>query len=363
MDFHKKWFLRLGLLLLVFVVMYLFLKLRALWFPVMKIFAVVLTPFVIAAFITYLLHPIVEKLYENNLPRWLSILIIYLLFFGGIGFALYKGIPAFVVQLRDLVENVPQLTNQYREWISAVQVQTSTLPVGVQNMIDEGISAVEQKLNSLLDKVIDFLMGILNSIVMIAIIPFIVFYFLKDIELLKKAVWYLTPGKWRASGIRFLRDVDQSLGGYIRGQLLVCTIVGASAALIFWLIGMNYPLILGSIIGITNIIPYFGPVIGMLPALIIAATISMKMVIILFVILLLLQFLEGNLLSPYIVGKSLRMHPLIIMLALLAGGEIGGIVGLILAVPVTAVLKVSIVHAKNHFMHMKEKAVEAVKER
>ncbi|MFS8629718.1 MAG: AI-2E family transporter [Bacillales bacterium] len=130
MDFHKKWFLRLGLLLLVFVVMYLFLKLRALWFPVMKIFAVVLTPFVIAAFITYLLHPIVEKLYENNLPRWLSILIIYLLFFGGIGFALYKGIPAFVVQLRDLVENVPQLTNQYREWISAVQVQTSTLPAG-----------------------------------------------------------------------------------------------------------------------------------------------------------------------------------------------------------------------------------------
>ena len=135
------------------------LKLRALWFPVMKIFAVVLTPFVIAAFITYLLHPIVEKLYENNLPRWLSILIIYLLFFGGIGFALYKGIPAFVVQLRDLVENVPQLTNQYREWISAVQVQTSTLPAGVQNMIDEGISAVEQKLNSLLDKVIGFFDG------------------------------------------------------------------------------------------------------------------------------------------------------------------------------------------------------------
>lgn len=362
-DFHKKWFLRLGLLLLVFVVIYLFLKLRALWFPVLKICAVVLTPFMIAAFITYLLHPIVEKLYENNLPRWLSVLIIYLLFFGGIGFALYKGIPAFVVQLRDLAENAPQLTNQYREWISAVQEQTSTLPAGVQNMIDEGINAIEQRLNSLLDKVLEFLMGILNSIVLIAIIPFIVFYFLKDIELLKKAVWYITPRKWRDIGICFLRDVDQSLGGYIRGQLLVCTIVGAAAALIFWFIGMNYPLLLGSIIGITNIIPYFGPIIGMLPALIIAATMSMKMVIMLLIILLLLQFLEANFLSPYIVGKSLRMHPLIIMLALLAGGEIGGIAGLILAVPLTAVLKASIAHAKNHFVSMKERSVEAVKER
>lgn len=362
MDFQRKWFIRLGLLLIFFIVIFVFLKLKPIWLPIIEIIMAVFTPFIIAGFITYLLHPFVEKLHENNLPRWLSILIIYIIFFGGIGFALYKGFPAFVVQLRDLVENAPRFTNQYRDWVSLIQDKTSTWPMGVQNMIEDGITTVEDKLDILLNKILDSMMGILNSIVIIAIIPFITFYFLKDIDLLKKALWYLTPRKWREDGIKFLQDVDKSLGSYIRGQLIVCGIVGGAASVIFWLIKMKYPLLLGSIIGITNIIPYFGPIIGLIPSLIIAATMSMRMVIIMLIILLVLQFLEGNVLSPFIVGKSLHMHPLLIMLALLAGGKIGGIAGLIFAVPILAVIKVSLVHARNHFIRIKEKP-EQVKER
>lgn len=362
MDFQRKWFTRLGLLLIFFIVVFVFLKLKPIWLPIMEFSMAVCTPFFIAGFITYLLHPVVEKLHANNLPRWLAILIIYIVFFGGIGIALYKGIPAFVVQLRDLVENAPKFMNQYREWILLIQDKTSTWPSGVQNMIEEGITTVEDKLDVVLNKVLDILMGIFNSIFIIAIIPFIAFYLLKDIDLLKKAVWYLTPRKWRETGMKFLQDIDKSLGSYIRGQLIVCGIVGGTATVIFWLIKMKYPLLLGSIIGITNIIPYFGPIIGLIPALIIAATISMRMVIIMLIILFVLQFLEGNVLSPFIVGKSLHMHPLLIMLALLAGGKIGGIAGLIFAVPILAVIKVSLVHARNHFIRIKEKP-EQVKER
>lgn len=120
---------------------------------------------------------------------------------------------------------------------------------------------------------------------------------------------------------------------------------------------MKYPLLLGFIIGVTNVIPYFGPIIGAIPAVIIAATLSGKMVIISLVIIFILQFLEGNILSPFIVGKSLHMHPLFIMFSLLAGGEIGGILGLILAVPILSISKVAILHAKDHFVryrHPKE---------
>ena len=112
---------------------------------------------------------------------------------------------------------------------------------------------------------------------------------------------------------------------------------------------MKYPLVLGTIIGITNVIPYFGPIIGAIPAMIIAATMSGKMVMTVVIIVLVLQFLEGNVLSPLIVGKSLHMHPLFIMLALLAGGELGGITGMILSIPILAVLKVIILHARVHF--------------
>lgn len=148
----------------------------------------------------------------------------------------------------------------------------------------------------------------------------------------------------------FLHDVDRSLGSYIRGQLTVCTIIGLLATVSLWLAGIRYPLVLGVIIGITNIIPYFGPVIGAFPAIIIAATISVKMVFLVIIIIFGLQFIEGNILSPLIVGKSLHIHPVLIILALLIGGEIAGVVGLILAVPVFAVLKVTITHISSHFI-------------
>lgn len=358
MDVRLKWFYRLGFLLLLFFILYFFLKLKLIWLPVVHIIGIVLFPFLISAFITYLLHPIVEKLNESLLPRWLAILIIYLLFFGGVGYALYKGVPAFILQLRDLVENAPDFTSQYRQWVVVIQEQTSAWPEGFQERIDDGILAAEAKLDELLTRVINILVGFLNSIVTVAIIPFITFYMLKDIEAIKKTAWYLTPRKWRATGIQFLRDVDKSLGGYIRGQVLVGVAVGSIAALLFWFVDMKYPLLLGFIVGITNIIPYFGPIIALVPIVIIAATMSVKMVIISIVIVFILQFVEGNILSPLIVGKSLHMHPLMIMLALLAGGEVGGVVGLIVAVPILAILKVSIVHASNYFMQANQNKKE-----
>lgn len=349
MQIQMKWYYRIAFLLLIFFVVFIFLKLKPIWLPIIDVITIVLMPFLVAGFITYLLHPVVERLHESLFPRWLSILIIYLLFFGGVGIALYKGIPAFIVQLRDLVENAPLVTDQYRSWILYIQEQTSTWPEGVQDQIDLGIAKAEEALNRLLTRVMDLLMSILNSIFLIAIIPFIAFYMLKDIELINKVVWYLTPRKWRTNGIQFLRDVDKSLGGYIRGQLLVGVSIGTIAALLFWIVGMKYPLLLGSIVGITNVIPYFGPIIALIPIVIIAATMSFKMVITTVIIIGILQFIEGNILSPLIVGKSLHMHPLMIMFALLAGGEIGGMLGLILSVPILAILKVSLVHARNHF--------------
>ncbi|MDF1510655.1 AI-2E family transporter [Robertmurraya sp. DFI.2.37] len=355
MDNRLRWIYRFTFLLLLFVLIYVFFKLKPVWLPFIDMVAVIFTPFIISAFITYLLHPIVEKLHENYFPRWLSILIIYLLFFGGIAFAIYKGLPAFILQLRDLVDSAPEFANQYRSWVILIQEQTSAWPEGFQERVDEGIIAAEQAVDRMLTKLLDYLVGILNSMIMIALIPFITFYMLKDVDLIKKAAWYLTPRKWRKKGVQFLKDVDESLGGYIRGQILVGASVGTIAAFLFWFVDMKYPLLLGVIVGITNIIPYFGPIIALVPITIIAATMSMKMVITSVIIVVILQFLEGNILSPLIVGKSLHMHPLLIMLALFAGGEMGGIIGLILGVPILAILKVILLHSRNHFVQTRLK--------
>lgn len=357
MDIRLKWYYRLGFFLLLFALIFIFLKLQSIWLPVVKVILTIFIPFIIAAFITYLLHPIIERLHDAGLHRGLAVLIIYLLFFGGIGFGLYKGIPAVLAQIKDLTENIPVFAEQYMKMVDKIQDRTEAWPDGMRDRIDTGIVAVETKLNQALSRILNGIVHLINSIVIFAIIPFIVFYMLKDYQLMKKMVWYLTPRAWRKQGVLFLRDVDESLGDYIRGQLLVCVLIGVISAALFWVTDMKYPLLLGFICGVTNVIPYFGPVIGAIPAVIISAAISGKMVLISLAIIFVLQFLEGNILSPLIVGKSLHMHPLFIMFALLTGGEIGGVLGLILAVPILSVVKVAVIHAKEHiiqYRHAKE---------
>jgi predicted PurR-regulated permease PerM len=355
MDIRVKWFYRIGFLLLLLISFYVLLKIRFFWMPILEVIAIILLPFFISGFITYLLHPIVEKLHEKGINRGLAILLIYFLFFGGVGYSLYKGIPAFIAQLKDLAESAPILAEQYKGWIKTLQDHTSKWPDGIQVKVNDGINAFEKRLDTFLTVMVNFLLNFLNFAIVIMVIPFIVFYMLRDFPVIKRAIWYLTPKSWRQQGIHFLRDVDESLGSYIRGQILVCIVIGGMSAIAFWIFHLKYALLLGIIIGVTDVIPYFGAIIGAFPAVIIAATVSVKLVIMTIATIVILQFLEGNILSPYIVGKTLHMHPLLIMLAITAGGEIGGIIGLLFAVPILVVLRVAIAHAKNHFIRGRTK--------
>ncbi|WP_033828333.1 AI-2E family transporter [Bacillus andreraoultii] len=349
MDIKVKWFYRLGFLLLLFVVLFIFIKLAPMWEPVVQIFITVLLPFIIAGFIAYLLYPLVDKLHKNGLQRWLSVFLVYVLFFGGIGYAVYKGIPIFIKQLKDLSENVPMLIDQYEMWANYIEKKTKTWPLGIHEQIDAGFDKINDGIERFIDRVLNFFLWLFDRFFLLLLIPFIAFYFLKDIAYIKSTFWSFIPRKWRKQTSIFLENVEQSLGNYIRGQLIVCATVGIIASIFFWIIKIDYPLLLGSIIGITNVIPYFGPFIGIVPAAIIASQISIKMVIFVVLFLFCLQFVEGNILSPYIVGKSLRMHPLLIMFSILIGGEIGGVIGLIFAVPIVAIIKTTFMQAFEQF--------------
>lgn len=343
---NYTWLIRAVTLLIFLLCFFVFLKLTPIWKPITLIMLTALTPILISAFITYLLHPIVEIIHKQGIPRVVAILSIYILFFGGIGFGFYKLIPQILNQFKELNENIPYLMNKYRDWINEIDYRTEHFPDGIHQRIEQGLERIETGFDQFISTLGTIVKNLLNYLILFAIIPLIVFYMLKDIILFKKAVWYMTPRKWRRPGIQLLKQIDESLGNYIRGQLFVCLLIGVAASVSLWIAGINYPLILGVIIGVTNIIPYFGPIIGAIPAIIVATTISGKMVLIVIIIILLLQFLEGNILGPLIVGKSLHMHPVVIIIALLVGEEIAGIVGMILAVPVLAILKEIVFHVK-----------------
>ncbi len=340
------WIYRLGLLLLLFLCFFVFLKLKPMWAPILSLIKIVLVPFLTAYFIAYLLHPLIEKLHQKGMPRTLAILLIYILFFGGVGYGIYKGIPVAISQMREMNENLPQFIKMYENWTDGIQSGTKNFPHFINEKIKQAFIGMEAKLESMLNRIVSTARGLLDSLLIIVLIPFIVFYILKDYGEFYHIFWKLVPKKWRSEGQRVAADIDKSLGSYIRGQLLICAILAGLASLVLWAIGMKYPLLLGIVIGITDIIPYFGPILGTIPTLIVATTISTNMVIKTGVALAILQFVESNILSPYIVGKSLHMHPVVIMFALLIGGEIGGIAGLILAVPVLAILRVVIMHTR-----------------
>lgn len=354
MNISMKWFYRLGFLLLLFFVVFLFLKLQPIWLPICIIFGKALIPFGIAAFISYLLHPVVEKLHQRGFNRSLSIVLIYAVFFGGVAFAIYRATPVILRELEDLMESTPYLADQYTDIIQVIEQKTSNWPTQFKSRIQEAIVFMEGRMEVLLMKAIEYTVQLPDFILLFALVPLVAFYLLKDWFLIKKAAWNLTPQKVRRQGAAFMKDIEKSLGSYIRGQVIVCFIIGVVSTLLLWLLDVKYSLLLGIIIGVTNIIPYFGPIIGAIPAVLIAAATSTKQVIWVAVIVFGLQFAEGNILSPLIVGKSLHMHPLLIMLSLFIGGEIGGVVGLLVAVPILAILKVALTHARIHFKRQRQ---------
>ncbi|MGN1400865.1 MAG: AI-2E family transporter [Bacillus sp. (in: firmicutes)] len=352
---NMKWITRLGSLLLLFFVILLFFKLKPIWYPPLLLIMKAAVPFSMAAFISYLLYPVVEKLHQRGMSRSLSIILIYALFFGLLGAGLYKGIPVLIDEVESLMVTTPEVAQKYTVFIDFINEQTERWPVQLKQKIDEGIVFFEVKAESFLTKILASLTKLFDWVIVFAIIPLIAFYFLKDWATIKKTAWYITPARIRKQSIAFIRDLEESLGDYIRGQLLVCLIIGVASALLLWALDIKYALLLGIFIGATNVIPYFGPIIGAIPAAVIAAAAGTEQIIYVVIVVFALQFVEGNLLSPLIVGKSLHMHPLLIMLSLFLGGEVGGIAGLVLAVPILAFLKVSVMHGKVHFMKEMER--------
>lgn len=339
------WLIRSTVVLLIFLCGYIFLKLQEIWLPILRLFAFIAVPLLLSAFITYLLHPIVDALHKRNMPRWLATTVIYVIFFAGAGIAAVKGLPYIITQLHHLAESIPDLFQTYGAYANQLTSQIyADVPEMFHDRVEALLTDLEAYFDTLIEKAINAVKEVINSFFIMIVVPFLVFYFLKDFDKIKTAVWYFTPKRWRKHGQQLIQEIDQSLGQYIRGQLFVITLLCIMASLSFWAIDLPYPILLGMITGIADIVPYFGPFLGAIPVLFIAMTISFNMVIWVLAIIFILHFLEGNVLSPLIVGKSLQMHPALIILVLLVGGELAGVIGMVLAVPFFAVMRVVVVY-------------------
>ncbi len=305
-----------------------------------------LYPFIIAFFLAYILNPAVGYFEGKGMKRVWAIACVYVLLFICLFIVGSRLIPVFIRELESFGQELPHMAAKVEELIVSLQsqYQQSALPYSLRVALDNGLITIQATLQEFVASVVDGLVHTITHFIGLAISPVLAFYLLHDWHELIAAVLRTLPARWRHETVLILRDVDRVLSGVIRGQVTVAVIVGILVSTGLYLLDVRYALIIGILAGALDVIPYFGAFIGATPgvtvALLSSPLLALKVALLFFVI----HQLEGTIIGPKILGENVGLHPLSVIFFLFIGEELGGLVGMLLGVPVGAVGKVLLSH-------------------
>lgn len=302
----------------------------------------VLTPFLLALGLSYLMNPLVTYLEKRGAPRGVGTLVVYVgftLFIALVGVYLF---PRLFSQLETLAEVIPEQAQQIQARLVAFYARFNrfNIPGPLKGAVDDGIRRTEAALADFVRRMVSAVPGLLPKMTMLILVPVLAFYFTMDFPEIK--MWLLSwiPSRWRSEVVGLLIEMDHALGSFIRGQLLVSAVVGVLIFVGLSIIGIDFALVIGLVAGLFNIVPYFGPVIGAIPAVIFAFLKSPVLVVYVIILFLLVNQFESAVVGPNILGEQVGLHPVAVIFAILAGGHLFGVIGVLLAVPTAAIIKV-----------------------
>lgn len=318
-------------------------------------FMSLLTPFIIGAIIAYVLSPLVDWMEKKlKLKRWMTIFIIYgVTIFMSIGFIIMI-LPFITSSIIDIINQIPQYAADVEQWITnnfeALTNNFDTLIVSNMSQIQDALLAIIPKISTLAKLILDNFLGatvsITTIVVNIALGLIISIYMIIDkeeiISYIKKVVFIVFKKDRATLIVDVVKTFNSNIGTYIVAKSIDSFFVGVVSFIGLAVIGSKYSLLFGIICGFTNMIPYFGPIIGMVPVILINIFYSPAIAIGSWIFLLLLQQIEGNIIEPKFVGGKLGLSPLLTLLAVSIGGGFFGILGMILSVPVMGVIKIYI---------------------
>lgn len=310
----------------------------------------VLTPFFIAFALAYLLDPLVDRLEALKIPRTLGIILLMALFFLFVFLAGAFLLPMFQIQVEKLAANVPSYIGAIQQWLTPLVEKISAIdPVKTREIMNMGL----QKFGELPLKVVTgatallwgSISGAFNVILMavsLVIIPVAMFYLLRDFDQIKEKIFNLIPPRFKDQTLDVLGEIDRVLSKFIRGQLMVATFMAVLYSIGLLLAGAPMSLFLGIVAGYANLVPYLGIVFGFVPAALLTFLHYQEFlpVLTVFGVFALVQALEGMIITPRLVGDQVGLHPVALMIAVLIGAEFFGLMGVLLAVPVAAIINV-----------------------
>ncbi|WP_099825513.1 AI-2E family transporter [Oceaniglobus indicus] len=314
----------------------------------------VILPFLLGGGIAYLLDPLADRLQKLGLSRAMAttvITIIAILLFVVLALAV---IPTLINQAAGLIESAPKIANNLQAFL------TDRFP----GIIDDGSvlrkslagvgEAIQARGGELMNRLLASVSGVLNVLVLVVIVPVVAFYLLLDWDNMVAKIDALLPRE-HVDTVRYLaREIDRTLAGFLRGQGLVCLILGVYYAVGLMLVGLQFGLVVGAIAGFLTFIPYVGALVG--GGLAIGLALfqfwgDWMWIVLVYAIFQSGQFIEGNILTPKLVGSSVGLHPVWLIFALSAFGALFGFVGLLVAVPLAAALGVLVRYALDRYRH------------
>jgi len=312
----------------------------------------VFTPFLYGFILAYLLNPLVDALEARGLKRGLAITLVYLFLGVGISGLVVYALPALLRDLNLIVEAIPEYTKIVQQTVQDIQLGYRQVPIpdGIRQISDEMIREGEAMALGIVQGFARGVLGFFSQAFNLVLAPILSFYFLLEFNRIGRVFLELVPVRYRPELTQIGSEINVVIKRFIRGNLLVAFLVGLMAVIGMTLIGMDFPLLIGIVVGLTNFIPYFGAFISALPAVLIASLKSKWLAVYVIGLMLVIQQIEGNIISPKILGNSVGLHPLLIIFALMEAGQVWGVVGLLVAVPAAAILKILLKHLYRHLV-------------
>lgn len=323
-------------------------KINFLFQPLATMFTTLFAPILISGFFFYLLNPLVVFFTKKGMKRSLAVALVMLLLVGILVFLFILIIPNVVNQLSTLISRMPATITMLEKWVNQLTHHPLLQDIDFQSYLDKfGVSIsgiAKSTLNGLGSGFGSFISSVAGVVVLIVTVPFMLFYMLKDGQKFLPMISKYFPEKHKDEIITLLNKMSGTISKYISGQMIECAFVAVFTFLGYMLIGVDYAFLFGIIAGTTNMIPYIGPYLGLAPAVLVTVFADPWKAILACIVVLIVQQIDGNIVYPNVIGKSLDIHPLTIIILLLVAGNIAGLLGMILGVPLYAVCKTVVIY-------------------
>ena len=330
------------IVILLGIAIYLYTEISYIFTPINAIVSSIITPIIVAYVFYYMLNPLVN-FFSKKISRFSASLLAILVGVITILIVIIGVVPIIVEQTQNLITALPRYIEIVKGYLEEYSDNAYVQVVVEYVNTNLNVSKISERLISIATSVAQGIVSSISSTASVLVtMPFVLFFLLKDASQFNKFVISLLPKKFEKSVAETIDEIDDKVGSYIQGQMLVSLCIGVMLFIGYNVIGLHYAFSLATIAAFLSIVPYLGPAIAITPAMLVAASTSWVMVVKMLVVWGIVQFLEGNIISPNIMGRSMNMHPLTVIFVILIGVNISGVVGAILGIPVYSILKVLI---------------------